>query len=152
MSPDNRGRGHLDLFDQLALVGVHRVQPVDHVVLVGVRCGIAQGAERIHRPQRLFAPSLQAAVHALRLVHDQDGARGLDQVDGFLAAGLLRVLVEVVDVLLVDRPHGDDHDLDMRTGGKVADLAELGGIVEEVLKGGVGVKARKCSSVIWSDL
>ena len=50
------GRGHLDLLDQLALVGVHRVEPVDHVVLVDVGGGVAQGAERVHRAERLLAP------------------------------------------------------------------------------------------------
>ena len=91
----------------------------------------------------------QAAVHALRLVHDQDGARGLDQVDGLLAAGLLAVLVEVVDVLLVDGADRHHHDLDVRAGGEVAHLAELGGVVEEVVEGRVGVEALE---VLLGDL
>ena len=36
--------GDLDLLDQLALPGVHRVEPVDHVVLVRVGGRVAQGA------------------------------------------------------------------------------------------------------------
>ncbi len=135
-------RSHLDLLDQLALVGVHRVQAIDHVVLVHVGGRVAQGAERVHRAERLLALPFQAAVHALRLVHDQDGPGGPDQVDGLLAAGLLAVLVEVVDILLVDGADRHHHDLDVRAGGEVAHLAELGRVVEEVLEGRVGVEAR----------
>ena len=85
---DGRGRD-FDLLDQLALVGVHGVEAVDHVVLVGVGGGVAQGAERVHRLQRFLAAAFQAAVDALRLVDDQDRPGRPDQVDGLLAAGLL---------------------------------------------------------------
>ena len=59
------------------------------MVLVGVGGGVAQRAERVHRAERLLAAPFQAAVHALRLVHDQDRPGGPDQVDGLFAAGLL---------------------------------------------------------------
>jgi hypothetical protein len=129
------GRGHLDLLDQLPLVGVDGVQPVDHVVLVDVRGRVAQRAQRVHGIQRFLAAPFQAAVHALRLVDDQHGLRGADQIDGLLAAGLLAVLVEVVDVLLVDGAHRHHHHLQMLAGGEVAHLVQLGGVVEEVLEG-----------------
>ena len=77
-------------------------------------------------PSASLPAAFQAAVHALRLVHDQDGPGRLDEVDGLLAAGLLAVLVEVVDVLLVDGADRHHHDLDVRAGGEVAHLAELG--------------------------
>src|SRR3546814_2806711 len=38
-------RGHFDLLDQLALIGVHGVKPVDHVMLVHVGSGITQRSE-----------------------------------------------------------------------------------------------------------
>ena len=126
MAALNAGGGHFDLLHQLALVGVHRVQAVDHVVLVGMGGGVAQGAERVHCAQAPLATPFQAAIHALRLVHDQDRPGGPDQIDGLLAAGLLAVLVEVVDVLLVDRADRHHHDLDVRAGGEVAHLAQLG--------------------------
>ena len=141
--------GHLDLLHQLALVGIHRVEAIDHVVLVGVGGGVAQGAERVHGSERLLATAFQAAVHALRLVHDQDRPSGLDQVDGLLTAGLLAVLVEVVDVLLVDRADRHHHDLDVWAGGEVAHLAELAGVVEEELEGRVGVEG---AEVLFGDL
>src|SRR3546814_4496271 len=77
----------------------------------------------------------------LRFIDDDDGARRTDQVDGRFAARLLAILVEVVHVLLVDRAHGDDHDLNGRAGGKVPHLAELGGIVEEIVEGLAGIEA-----------
>ena len=134
-------RSNFDLLHQLALIGVHRVEAVHHVMLVGMGGRIAQRAERVHRVQRLLAGALQTAIHALRLVHDQDRASRPDQVDRLLAAGLLAVLVEVVDVLLVDGADGHHHDLDVRAGGEVAHLAELGGVVEEIVEWRVGVEA-----------
>ena len=41
--------GHLDLLHQLALVGVHRVQAVHHVVLIDMGRRVAQGAQRVQR-------------------------------------------------------------------------------------------------------
>ena len=99
--------------------------------------------------ERFLAASLQTAIHALRFVHDEDGPGGLDQVDGLLAARLLAVLVEVVHVLLVDGPDCDHHDLDVRAGRKVAHLAELGRVIQEEVKGRVGVEAAK---VLLGDL
>jgi len=145
----HRCRRDLDLLDQPTLVGVHRVEAVDHVVLVHVRGGVAQGAERVHGLQRLLARARQPAVHALRLVHDHHRVRGPDQVDGLLTAGLLAVLVEVIDVLLVDGADRHHHDLDVGAGGEVAHLTELGGVVEEVVEGHARVEAPE---VILHDL
>jgi len=134
------GRRYFDLFDQPLLVRVHRVQPMDHVVLVHVRSGIAQGAERIHGIERCLTGAGQAAVDALRFVHDDDRPRRLDQVDGLFTAGLLAVLVEVVHILLVDRADGHHHDLDLRAGGEVTHLTELGGVIEEIVEGHTGIE------------
>src|SRR3546814_3424128 len=68
-------RGHFDLLDQLALIGVHGVKPVDHVMLVHVGSGITQGAERVHHAERLLAAALQAAVNALRFIEDRKSTR-----------------------------------------------------------------------------
>ena len=123
-----------DLLHQLALVGIHRVEPINHVMFGRMGRGVAQGAQGIHRPQGFFAAPLQTAVHALRLVHDQDGPRGPDQVDRLFAAGLLAVLVEVIDVLLVDGADRHHHDLDRWTGGEIPHLPELRRVIEEIFK------------------
>ena len=88
----------------------------------------------MHGGQGLPAAPLQTAVHALRLVHDQDRPGGPDEIDRLLAAGAFAVLVEVVDVLLVDGPHRHHHDPDLRAGGEIPDPARLGGVVEEVFE------------------
>ena len=59
------------------------------------------------------------------------------------------VLVEVVHVLLVDGADRYHHDLNVRAGGEVAHLAELAGVVEEILKGRVGVEGPE---VLFGDL
>ena len=145
----HRGRGDLYLLDQPPLVGIDRVQPVDHVVLIHVGGRVAQCTERVHGTEGLLASPLQAAVHTLRLVHNDDGPGGCDQVDGLFATGLFAVLVEVVDVLLVDGTHGYDHDLDLRAGGEVAHLTELPRVVEEVVEGHAGVEPLE---VVLGDL
>ena len=131
----DRGRRDLDLLHQLALVGVHRIEPVDHVMSVRVCRRVAQRAERVHGPESLLPAPGKTPVHALGLVHDQDGSRRPDEINRLLAARLLAVLVEVVDVLLVDGADRDHHDLDLRAGREVPDLAELRRVVEEVLEG-----------------
>ena len=142
-------RRHLDLLDQLPLIGVHRVQPEHHVVLVHMGGRITQRAKRIHLAKSALASAGKAAIDALRLINDQDRARGTDQIDGPFSAGLLAVLVEVVDVLLVDGADGHHHDLDVRAGGEIAHLTELGGIIEEII---VGLARIEPLEMLLSDL
>ena len=68
----DRRRRHLDLLDELPLVGVDGIEPIDHVVLRGVGRRVAECAERPHLVEGLFALPLEAAVDALRLVDDDD--------------------------------------------------------------------------------
>ena len=125
------GRGHFDLLHQLAFVGIYRIQSVDHMVLVRVRCRVAQRAEGIHGAEGLLAMPLQTSIYTLRLVDNQDGARCLNEVDWLFAACLLAVLVEVVDILLVDGTDCHHHDLDLRAGGEIPHPAQFCGVVEE---------------------
>ena len=145
----NGGRSHLDLFDQLFLIGVDGIQPIDHVMLVGVGGRITEGTERVHSLEGVLATPFQTAVDALRFIHNDDGQGCPDQADGLLTAGLFTVLIEVVHVLLVDGPDGDHHDLNVWAGCEVADLPQLRGVVEEILEGSVGVQT---SEVILGDL
>ena len=88
----HRGRCDLYLFDEPAVVGIDGVETVDHVVLVGVGGRVTEGAEGVHGLERLLPRPLHPTVHALRLVDDDDGVRGANEVDGPFAAGLLAVL------------------------------------------------------------
>ena len=137
----DRRRGHFYLLNKLALISIHRVESVDHVMPVDVSRRIAERAEGIHGIECLLATPLKASIHALGLVHDNDGTGGPNQVDGFLAAGLLAVFVKVVDVLFVDGADRHDHDLNVGAGSEVAHLSELARIVEKVLEGDSGVEA-----------
>ena len=58
----DRGRGDLNLLDQSLLIGVHRVEAVDHVVLVRMRGRVPQRAKRVHRTERCLAGARQTAV------------------------------------------------------------------------------------------
>ena len=136
------GRRHLNLLHQLPLVGIHRIELEHHVVRLFRRRGIAQVAQRIHPLHGLLALAVEPAFHALRLVHDEDGARRPDQIDGLLPArlfagaihhvlrflasgGLVRFLRLRLLLIaeLVDRADRDHHDLNLRAGRKVAHLA-----------------------------
>ena len=142
----DRDARHLDLLDELALVGVHRVQPVDLVVLVPVRRRVAEGAQRIQRSEGLGA--LLGRVDALRLVDDDDGVGRLNELDGLGARHAVVRSVDDVGLRLLAgvgeaAPEGvdvDDHDLDAVAGGEVPDLAELLGVVDEVVEADVVVE------------
>ena len=123
--------GDVDPLDQLLLIGVHGVEPIDHVMLGGVGGGVAQGAERAHLVQGLLALAGRAAVYRLGLVDDDHGPGRPHQIDGAFAAGPLVRRIEDVGVQLVQRTDGRDHDLDRRRGGEVAHLAQLGAVVDE---------------------
>ena len=84
--------------------------------------------------QGLSATPLQTTVHALRLIDDQHGSRGPDQVDRFLTTSLFTVFVEVVDVLLVNRANRYHHDLYQRAAGEIPHLPQFRGIVEEIFE------------------
>ncbi len=75
-----RYTGHDDLFDQFKLERPHRVEAVDEVVGVAMGGGVAQGAKRVERTNRLLC--FVGAVHALWLINEDDGASGLDELDG----------------------------------------------------------------------
>ena len=126
-------RGYFNLLHKAALVGVHGVKPVYHMMLVGMGGGIAQGAKRVHGSKRRFACAFEATINALRFINDDDRIGRLNQVNRLFTTGILILFIEVVNILLVDRANGGDHDLDRRAGGEIAHLAELGRIVEKIL-------------------
>ena len=78
---------------------------------------VAQGEERVEGAQRLAGA---LALHVLRLVQDQDGARRLDVLVGQALAGqLLGGAVDDVVAWLLKDVEGDHQDLDEGRGGKV---------------------------------
>ena len=87
-------------------------------------------APRASLPRPRNPPSTLCGSSTIRM----GPPRGSNKIDRFLAAGLLVVLVEVVDTLLIDCADRHHHDLDVRTAGKIPDLTEFRRIVEEVLE------------------
>ena len=119
--------------------------------------------------QGFFAFAVHTAIHALRLIHDQDGARIANQVNralttrffagavhlvlGFFAAlGFIRLLCcsGCFITKLVDGTHSDDHDLNIGAGRKVAHLTQaIRVVLKELIALGTGVQALK---VLAGDL
>ena len=64
-----------------------------------MRGGVAERAKRIEGPDGLLR--LVRGIHALRLVDDDDGPGGLDELDGLPAGKLVALLVDDVALLLV---------------------------------------------------
>ena len=94
----------------MLVIGVQRVKPIDHIVFFLVRGGIAQGKERLE----LFEAFLGLlALHALRLVDDQDWICLCNDVDGLAAAKGIELFINNALVLAgIERLHVDDHDVD----------------------------------------
>ena len=141
-----RGAGHHDLLDQLQLEGPHRVQPVDQVVGIAVRGGVAQGAQWIERLDGLLG--LVGGIDALRLVDDDDGPGRLHELNGLAARELVAFLVNDVALLLflgagevlAEGVDIDDQDLQRVAGGELPQPIDLLGVVHEMLEGQVVVE------------
>ena len=136
-----------DLLDQPKLKRPHRVEPVNQVVRVAVRGGVAERAKRIECPDRFLG--LLRRIDALRLVDDDDGPGGLDELDGLPAGELVALLVDDVALLLflgagevlAEGVDVDDQNLHRVADGELPQAVHLLGVVDEVLKGQVVVQA-----------
>ena len=122
-----------DSLDELLVVGIHRVQAVDHVVnaLLLVGRGVAQRHKRVERFEAILR---SIALYGLGLVDDEYGVGLRQYVDGPAAPELVelhgdppRVFAAGVEGLGVD-----DHGVDGAVGGEAVNLRELGGVVDEV--------------------
>ncbi len=87
-----------DLLHQLQLESAHRIEPIDEVIGIAVRGGVAQGAEWVERFDRFL--SLVGRVHTLRLVDDHDGPGCLHELDGLAAGELVALFIDHVALLL----------------------------------------------------
>ena len=146
---------HLDLLHQLALVGIHRVQAVEHVVLVDMGRRVAQGAQRVQGGDGLAA--LGCGIDALGLVDDDHGIGRLDKLDGAAARhpvvgpmdDVRLVLLRRVREALAEGIDVDDHDLNAVAGRKVPYLSELLRVVDEIVEPDVLVEP---AEVFFGDL
>ena len=132
-----------------------RVEAVDEVVRVPVRGGVAQRAKRIECLDGLLG--LLGRIDALRLVDDDDGPGGLDELDGLPAGELVALLVDDVALLLLlgagevlaEGVDVDDQDLQRVADGELPQPVDLLGVVDEVLERQVVVE---CPEMLGRDL
>ena len=113
----------------MLIIGVQRVKPIDHVVFFLVRGGIAQRKERLE----LFETFLGLlALHALRLVDDQDWICLCNDVNGLAAAKGIELFINNALILAgIERLHVDDHDVDRAVGCKAVYLRQAVRIVDK---------------------
>ena len=113
----------------MLVIGAQRVKPIDHIVFFLMRGGIAQRKERLE----LFEAFLGLfALHALRLVDDQNRIRLCNNIDGLAAAEGIKFFVNDALVLAgIERLHVDDHDVDRAVGCKAVYLCQAVGIVDK---------------------
>ena len=118
-----------NFLDQMLVIGVQRVKPIDHIVFFLMRGGIAQRKERLE----LFEAFLGLlALHALRLVDDQDWICLCNDVDGLAAAERVELFVNDALILAgIERLHVDDHDIDRAVRRKAVNFRQSVGIVDE---------------------
>ena len=154
MAAFDGGRRHLDLLHQLPLVGVHRVELEHHVMRLFRRRRITQIAQRVHPLHGPLPLAVKTTFNTLRLVHDENRARRPNQIDGLLSPRLLAGAIHHIFrfitagdlirflclrlVLIAEFVDGTDrhhHDLDLRAGSEVTDLAELRGVVNKEIEG-----------------
>ena len=132
---------HLDALDELLVEAVDGVELVELVLHAHGRRRIAQGAERMEASH-----GLQLFVRAdrrLRLVDDDDGIRLAQKLDGTRPAKLL-VVVAIDEVhFLLKSVDDDDHDLDVRIHGEVANLLDMVAVIDEIIVRHIVVKLTK---------
>ena len=121
--------------------------------------------------QGFFALTVHAAIHTLRLIHNQDGARVANQVNRafttrflagavhlvlglFAALGFIRLFCGSCCFIpkLVDSTHSDDHDLNIGAGRKVAHLTQaIRVVLKELIT--LGIRIQTCRfKVLTGDL
>ena len=114
----------LDLLDQPLVVGVQRVQHIHKRMVLLVGGGVVEGEQGIEFLQALLRGG---AAHLLRLVQNDDGTVGLDDVDGAAAAEVVKLRADAAGVLPagIERLNIDDHDVDVGALAEIVDLGEV---------------------------
>ena len=120
-----------DLFDQVPVVCLDCIQPVNHVVAFAGCGGIAQGEQRMEFFQAFFG---LLALHALRFVNDQDGVGFGNDVDWPPGLELVQLHIDAAGVPAagVERLRVDDHGRDGVLRGELFHPGQLGRVVDKV--------------------
>ena len=129
----------LDFLDQALVEGIQRIQHIHQIVLDSMSGRIVQSKQRVKMFQSILC---DCTTHFLRLIQNQDGAVGLDNVDGaaggkFIPLGINDELLFVLLFSFLCRKgpgksvRVDNHDLNPRTGGEVIQLIQVLAVVNE---------------------
>ena len=143
----DRDPAHVDLFHQLLVIGIQRVEAVNLVVLGFVGGRVAHDHQRVE-----FTEGCQrlGPLHLLRLIEKQDRPIGLDHVDRSAGLEVIQLFVNppLVSATCSERLDVDDHDVDARIRGKALQVVQLLGVVDEEAR----LLAVAFQKVLGSDL
>lgn len=89
---------------QFALISIHGIQAVNHVVSIYMSRRIAQCAQWIHCAERFLTSTLKTTIYALWFINNNNGTCSTNEIDRCFTASLLIVFVEVVYILLLIAP------------------------------------------------
>ena len=121
-----------NLFDQVLVVGIHRIEAVNHVVdgVLAVSRRIAQGQQRLEFRKALFR---LLALDTLRLVDNQNRVRTRDNVYRAATAELVQLHADTARVLArsVERLRVNNHHVDVAVRRKVVYLGQVLRIVDK---------------------
>ena len=118
-----------NLLYQTHLVGIYRSQPVQQIDLFSVGCRVPQNAQWFQGCDSFLG--LWRVIHTLRLVDDNNGMGVLDVPHSAVAIELVLCLID--DVLrFLECVDINDHNLDVRTGSKLAHIGQFGGVVDKI--------------------
>ena len=123
---------HRNFLNQLLVVRLHRIQPVDQVIeTVLLVCGrITQREQRIESLKVFFG---LFSFHRLRFVDDQDGIGFGNHINRPAAAEAIQFHVDTPGILSpgVERLGIDDHHVERVVAGKAVDLGQLGRVIDK---------------------
>ena len=142
---------HFNLLNQFLLVGINRVQLVEHMVLFHMGRRITQCTHGVKRGDGFF--TLIGGVNALRFIDNHNRVGLLDKFNRLGTGHAVVCAVNDVGFVLLLRVGKafpecidiDHHNLYIRAGRKVTHIRQLTGIVSEIVKGNVFVQLFKMS-------
>ena len=120
----------LDLLHQPFVVGIQGIQHIHQGMVLLMGGGVVQAEERVEFPEALLGG---VASHLLGFIQNDDGAVGLNDVDGLTAAKIIQLSADAAGILApgVERLDIDDHDVNVRVLAVVVNFSQVLGVIDE---------------------
>ena len=119
-----------NFLDQLLIVGIQGIQPVDFIVFGFMCCGIAQDCQR-----RKFFERIECfgTFQLLGFIENHDRMIALDDINRFPRLKIIQLLIDATGILSpgIECLHIDDHDVNAAIRGELLQMMQLLGIVDE---------------------